>query len=299
MVSSLSGLSAVCLTYEWQIKEGNKYAKEVMQSWADAEWFTGRLKVAEKITTTVFFVKGETKTNDLSPATDVWSSSEIPLNGLAMLKMASEGIHPNKHSLTMQIQELKNKGFPLAFVGDVVGNGSESTHKSAVNSILWFVGDDIPYVPNKRSGGIYLCKKIEPILLNTLRDAGALVIELDVTEMSTGDVLDVYPYRGICNNHETGEQLCTFELKTPVIFDEVQASGRNSQSVGRALTARARESLGLEASTVFHLPEANLSTETGQKQLWHLSHHNRAQFLSGAATICLFLVLFVSIFKVV
>ena len=155
-----------------------------MQSWADAKWFTARPKLAEKITTTVLFVKGETKTNDLSPATDAWSRSDIPLHSLAMLKMTREGIHPDKHGHVgpiMQIKELKNKGFPLAFVGDVVGSVSESSYNSAVNSILWFVGDDIPYVPNKRSG------------------------------MSTGDIIDIYPYRGICNNHETAEQLCTFK----------------------------------------------------------------------------------------
>jgi aconitate hydratase 2/2-methylisocitrate dehydratase len=284
------------LTHEWQVKEGNKYAKEVMQSWADAEWFTARPKLAEKITTTVLFVKGETKTNDLSPATDAWSRSDIPLHSLAMLKMTREGIHPDQHGHVgpiMQIKELKDKGFPLAFVGDVVGSGSESSHQSAANSILWFVGVDIPYVPNKRSGGICLGNKIETILLNALRDAGALVIELDVTKMSTGDIIDIYPYRGICNNHETGEQLCTFELKTPVIFDQVQAGGRVPLSIGRALTRRARESLGLEASTAFHLPEVTSSAaRPGQKQQRKFSHHARALF----ASICLFLVLSYCVF---
>ena len=275
------------MTSEWQVKQGNKYAKEVMQSWADAEWFTGRPKLAEKITTTVLFVKGETKTNDLSPATDAWSRSDIPLHSLAMLKMTREGIHPDKHGHVgpiMQIKELKNKGFPLAFVGDVVGSESESSYKSAAHSIVWFVGDDIPYVPNKRSGGICLGNKIETVLFNSLREEGALVIELDVTKMSTGDILDIYPYKGICNNHETGEQLCTFEIKTPVIFDEVQAGGRIPLSIGCTLTARARESLGLEASTAFHLPEATSSAvRTGQKQQWNMSHHARALFLSGSA----------------
>ena len=272
------------MTREWQFKQGNKYAKEVMQSWADAEWFTGRPKLAEKITTTVLFVKGETKTNDLSPATDAWSRSDIPLHSLAMLKMTREGIHPDKHGHVgpiMQIKELKNKGFPLAFVGDVVGSESESSYKSAAHSIVWFVGDDIPYVPNKRSGGICLGNKIETVLFNSLREEGALVIELDVTKMSTGDILDIYPYKGICNNHETGEQLCTFELKTPVIFDEVQAGGRIPLSIGCALTARARESLGLEASTAFHLPEATSSAvHTGQKQQWNMSQNARALFLA-------------------
>jgi len=241
----------------WQAKEGNKYAKEVMQSWADAEWFTAKPKVAEKITTTVFFVKGETNTDDLSPAPDAWSRPDIPLHGLAMLKLAREGINPDKDGDVgpiKQMEELKKKGFPLAYVGDVVGTGS--SRKSATNSILWFMGDDIPYVPNKRTGGICLGSKIAPIFFNTMEDAGALPIELDVDKMSTGDVIDIYPYEGLCKNHETGEELCTFELKTPVIFDEVQAGGRISLIIGRGLTSRARKSLGLEASTSFRLPQA-------------------------------------------
>ena len=190
----------------WQSKAGNKYAKEVMQSWADAEWFTSRPKVAEKITTTVFFVKGETNTDDLSPAPDAWSRPDIPLHGLAMLKMAREGIVPDKDGEVgpiKQMEELKKKGFPLAYVGDVVGTGS--SRKSATNSILWFMGDDIPCVPNKRAGGICLGSKIAPIFFNTMEDAGALPIELDVSKMKTGDVIDIYPYEGVAKNHTTGE----------------------------------------------------------------------------------------------
>jgi len=238
-------------------KEGNKYAKEVMQSWADAEWFTAKPKVAEKITTTVFFVKGETNTDDLSPAPDAWSRPDIPLHGLAMLKLAREGINPDKDGDVgpiKQMEELKKKGFPLAYVGDVVGTGS--SRKSATNSILWFMGDDIPYVPNKRTGGICLGSKIAPIFFNTMEYAGALPIELDVNKMSTGDIIDIYPYQGICKNHTTGEELCKFELKTPVIFDEVQAGGRIPLIIGRGLTSRARKSLGLNASTAFRLPQA-------------------------------------------
>ena len=241
----------------WQAKGGNKYAKEVMQSWANAEWFTAKPKVAEKITTTVFFVKGETNTDDLSPAPDAWSRPDIPLHGLAMLKIAREGIVPDKDGEVgpiKQIEKLKSKGFPLAYVGDVVGTGS--SRKSATNSILWFMGDDIPYVPNKRTGGVCLGGKIAPIFFNTMEDAGALPIELDVSKMKTGDVIDIYPYQGVCKNHETGAELCKFTLKTQVLFDEVQAGGRIPLIIGRGLTTKARKSLGLEASSVFRLPTA-------------------------------------------
>ena len=237
--------------------QGNKYAKEIMQSWADAEWFTAKPKVAEKMTTTVFFVKGETNTDDLSPAPDAWSRPDIPLHGLAMLKMAREGINPDKDGSVgpiKQMEELKKKGFPLAYVGDVVGTGS--SRKSATNSILWFMGDDIPYVPNKRTGGVCLGGKIAPIFFNTMEDAGALPIELDVSKMNTGDVIDILPYEGVAKNHETGETLCEFKLKTPVLFDEVQAGGRIPLIIGRGLTARARKSLGLEPSTAFRVPAA-------------------------------------------
>ena len=237
--------------------QGNKYAKEIMQSWADAEWFTAKPKVAEKMTTTVFFVKGETNTDDLSPAPDAWSRPDIPLHGLAMLKMAREGIIPDQDGSVgpiKQMEELKKKGFPLAYVGDVVGTGS--SRKSATNSILWFMGDDIPYVPNKRTGGVCLGGKIAPIFFNTMEDAGALPIELDVSKMNTGDVIDILPYEGVAKNHETGETLCEFKLKTPVLFDEVQAGGRIPLIIGRGLTARARKSLGLEPSTAFRVPAA-------------------------------------------
>lgn len=245
-----------------QVKEGNKYAKEVMQSWADAEWFTAKPKVPEKITTTVFFVAGETNTDDLSPAPDAWSRPDIPLHGLAMLKTARAGITPDKDGEVgpiKQMAELKKKGFPLAYVGDVVGTGS--SRKSATNSILWFMGDDIPYVPNKRTGGICLGSKIAPIFFNTMEDAGALPIELDVDGMKTGDVIDLYPYEGVCKNHETGKELCKFALKTPVIFDEVQAGGRIPLIIGRGLTSRARKSLGLGASQAFRLPTAASATK--------------------------------------
>jgi aconitate hydratase 2/2-methylisocitrate dehydratase len=230
---------------EEKAKAGNEHAKKVMQAWADAEWFTSRPVVAEKITVTVFMVSGETNTDDLSPAPDAWSRPDIPLHALAMLKFPREGIHDSQ----AQIDELKEKGFPLAYVGDVVGTGS--SRKSATNSVLWYMGDDIPFVPNKRGGGICIGGKIAPIFFNTMEDSGALPIEMDVTKFKMGDVIEIYPYEGVARAHGTGEELCKFSLKTDVLFDEVRAGGRIPLIIGRALTARARESLGLAPSTVF------------------------------------------------
>mmetsp|Transcript_19515 Transcript_19515/g.47879 ORF Transcript_19515/g.47879 Transcript_19515/m.47879 type:complete len:933 (-) Transcript_19515:493-3291(-) len=235
---------------------GNAHAKEVMQSWADAEWFLARPDVADKITTTVFFVKGETNTDDLSPAPDAWSRPDIPLHALAMLKNSREGIEPDQDGTVgpiKQMEKLKKKGFPLAYVGDVVGTGS--SRKSATNSVLWFMGDDIPYVPNKRTAGVCLGSKIAPIFFNTMEDSGALPIELDVSNMAMGQVIDIYPREGVVRDNETGKELCTFKLKTEIILDEVRAGGRIPLIIGRGLTTRARESLKLPASTVFKLPE--------------------------------------------
>ena len=234
---------------EAKAKAGNAQAKRVMQSWADAEWFTTRPKVPEKITFTVFKVTGETNTDDLSPAPDAWSRPDIPLHALAMLKNPRDGIH----DAPKQIEELKQKGFPLAYVGDVVGTGS--SRKSATNSVLWFMGDDIPNVPNKRTGGLCIGSKIAPIFFNTMEDSGALPIEMPVDDMAMGDVVDIYPYEGVAKRHETGEEICRFSLKTDVILDEVQAGGRINLIIGRGLTARARESLGLPQSDVFRLPK--------------------------------------------
>jgi aconitate hydratase 2/2-methylisocitrate dehydratase len=221
-------------------KAGNEHAKAVVQSWADAEWFTSRPKVAEKITLTVFKVTGETNTDDLSPAQDAWSRPDIPLHALAMLKNAREGIH----NALEQIKEVQKKGHPVAYVGDVVGTGS--SRKSATNSVLWHFGDDIPFIPNKRSGGVCIGGKIAPIFFNTMEDSGALPIECDVTKLAMGDVIVIYPYEGKVTN-EAGETLSTFSLKTEVILDEVQAGGRIPLIIGRSLTeARARISLGLE-----------------------------------------------------
>lgn len=237
---------------EEKAKAGNEYAKQVMQSWADAEWFLNRPALAEKLTVTVFKVTGETNTDDLSPAPDAWSRPDIPLHALAMLKNAREGIEPDQPGVVgpiKQIEALQQKGFPLAYVGDVVGTGS--SRKSATNSVLWFMGDDIPHVPNKRGGGLCLGGKIAPIFFNTMEDAGALPIEVDVSNLNMGDVIDVYPYKGEVRSHETGELLATFELKTDVLIDEVRAGGRIPLIIGRGLTTKAREALGLPHSDVF------------------------------------------------
>jgi len=237
---------------EEKAKAGNPHAQQVMQSWANAEWYLNRPELAEKITVTVFKVTGETNTDDLSPAPDAWSRPDIPLHALAMLKNAREGIEPNEPGNVgpiKQIEALQAKGYPLAYVGDVVGTGS--SRKSATNSVLWFMGDDIPYVPNKKGGGVVLGGKIAPIFFNTMEDAGALPIEADVNNLNMGDVIDIYPYKGEVRNHETGELLAEFSLKTDVLLDEVRAGGRIPLIIGRGLTTKARESLGLPHSDVF------------------------------------------------
>merc|ERR1711871_1634927 len=240
---------------EKKAKNGNKYAQKVLESWANAEWFLSNPEVPEKVTLTVFKVTGETNTDDLSPATDAWSRPDIPLHSLSMLKNERDGIIPNKPGEIgplEKINELKKLGFPVVYLGDVVGTGS--SRKSATNSILWFFGNDIPYVPNKKGGGVCIGGKIAPIFFNTMEDSGALPIEMDVSKMSMGDVIDIYPYEGVTKNAETGEVLCDFQLKTPVLFDEVRAGGRIPLIIGRGITRQARESLGLEPSTVFTLP---------------------------------------------
>ncbi|MBT0511187.1 bifunctional aconitate hydratase 2/2-methylisocitrate dehydratase [Morganella morganii subsp. morganii] len=237
---------------EEKAKAGNPYAQKIIQSWADADWFLERPQLAEKLTVTVFKVSGETNTDDLSPAPDAWSRPDIPLHALAMLKNPRDGIDPDEPGNigpVNQIDLLGKKGFPLAYVGDVVGTGS--SRKSATNSVLWFMGDDIPYVPNKRGGGIVLGGKIAPIFFNTMEDAGALPVEVDVSNLNMGDVIDVYPYKGEIRNHDTNELLATFELKTDVLLDEVRAGGRIPLIIGRGLTAKARESLGLPHTDIF------------------------------------------------
>jgi len=227
---------------------GNAFARQVIQSWAQAEWFTSKPQVPEKLTVTVFKVTGETNTDDLSPAPDAWSRPDIPLHAKAMLKMPREGIT----NAEQQINELKTKGFPVAYVGDVVGTGS--SRKSATNSVLWYMGNDIPFIPNKREGGVCIGGKIAPIFFNTMEDSGALPFECDVTGMAMGDVIDIYVYDGVVKRHDSDEVLCKFELKTDIILDEVRAGGRIPLIIGRSLTDRARKALGMTASTVFRRP---------------------------------------------
>jgi len=245
------GLSQTLLVFDAfhdvqeKAEAGNAFAQKVLQSWAEAEWFSGKAEVPEKLTVTVFKVSGETNTDDLSPAPDAWSRPDIPLHAKAMLKMPREGIT----NAEQQINDLKAKGFPVAYVGDVVGTGS--SRKSATNSVLWYMGDDIPYIPNKRAGGVCIGGKIAPIFFNTMEDSGALPIECDVTNMNMGDVIDIYPYEGVVKRHDSDEVVCEFALKTEVILDEVRAGGRIPLIIGRGLTARARKTLGLPASDVF------------------------------------------------
>ncbi|KJR27951.1 bifunctional aconitate hydratase 2/2-methylisocitrate dehydratase [Vibrio navarrensis] len=240
---------------EEKAKAGNQYAQQVLQSWADAEWFLSKPQLAEKVTLTVFKVTGETNTDDLSPAPDAWSRPDIPVHALAMLKNERDGIVPDQPGSIgpiKQIEALKEQGHQLVYVGDVVGTGS--SRKSATNSVLWFMGDDIPYVPNKRAGGYVLGGKIAPIFFNTMEDAGALPIEVDVSKLNMGDVIDVYPYQGKVTNHATGDVLAEFSLKTDVLVDEVRAGGRIPLIIGRGLTEKARQSLGLAPSDVFRKP---------------------------------------------
>ncbi|MAO51615.1 MAG: bifunctional aconitate hydratase 2/2-methylisocitrate dehydratase [Pusillimonas sp.] len=235
-------------------QKGNVYAKEILQSWADGEWFTQRPEVPESLTLTVFKVSGETNTDDLSPAPDAWSRPDIPLHALAMLKNPRDGIEPDesgKIGPVKLIQELKEKGNLIAYVGDVVGTGS--SRKSATNSVLWYTGQDIPFVPNKRFGGVCLGSKIAPIFYNTMEDAGALPIELDVSEMEMGDVIELRPYEG--KALKDGKVIAEFQVKSDVLFDEARAGGRIPLIIGRGLTAKARETLGLPPSTLFRLPK--------------------------------------------
>ncbi|WP_285533797.1 bifunctional aconitate hydratase 2/2-methylisocitrate dehydratase [Stutzerimonas stutzeri] len=245
-------------------KNGNVHAKAILQSWAEGEWFKSRAPIAEKYTLTVFKVPGETNTDDLSPAPDAWSRPDIPLHALAMLKMARDGITPDAPGSVgplKQIEEVKAKGYPVAYVGDVVGTGS--SRKSATNSVLWFFGDDIPYVPNKRAGGFCFGNKIAPIFYNTMEDAGALPIEFDVAKLNMGDVIDVYPLAGKVTRHGTDDVLATFELKTPVLLDEVRAGGRIPLIIGRGLTEKARAELGMGPSDLFKKPEAPAESTKG------------------------------------
>jgi aconitate hydratase 2 / 2-methylisocitrate dehydratase len=242
--------------------KGNANAKGVLQSWADAEWFTTRPEVPQSLKVSVFKVTGETNTDDLSPAPDAWSRPDIPLHALAMLKNPRPGITPEeegKRGPIKFIEELRARGNLVAYVGDVVGTGS--SRKSATNSVLWFTGEDIPFVPNKRFGGVCLGAKIAPIFYNTMEDSGALPIELDVSQMNMGDVVELRPYEG--KALKDGKVIAEFKLKSDVLFDEVRAGGRIPLIIGRGLTSKAREALGLPPSTLFRLPQAPTDTKKG------------------------------------
>lgn len=241
--------------------QGNAHAKAVLQSWAEAEWFSSRPEVPQSITVTIFKVAGEINTDDLSPAPDAWSRPDIPLHALAMHKNPRPGITPEedgKRGPVRFIEELRARGHLVAYVGDVVGTGS--SRKSATNSVLWFTGEDIPFVPNKRFGGVCLGGKIAPIFYNTMEDAGALPIELDVSQMNMGDTVELRPYEG--KALKDGKVISEFKVKSEVLFDEVRAGGRIPLIIGRGLTAKAREALGLPAGTIFRLP--NNPADTGK-----------------------------------
>lgn len=238
-------------------KAGNAEAQRVLQSWADAEWFTSKPELADKITAIVFKVPGETNTDDLSPAQDAWSRPDIPLHAQAMYKNPREGVTDAE----AQIKELELSGHPVALVGDVMGTGS--SRKSATNSVLWHIGDDMPYIPNKRDGGICIAANIAPIFYNTMEDAGALPIETTVDNLNTGDIIDIDVYGGRITNHESGELISEFELKTDVLLDEVRAGGRIPLIIGRGLTQRAREEMKLEPSTIFRIPVVGEVSDKG------------------------------------
>ncbi len=252
---AVDGLSRTLLVFDafHDVKaladQGLMAAQKVLESWAAADWFTARPKVPETITITVFKVPGEINTDDLSPAQDAWSRPDIPLHAKAMLKVPREGVDQPE----AQIMALKAKGFEVAFVGDVMGTGS--SRKSATNSVLWYIGHDIPYVPNKRDGGVCIGGKIAPIFFNTMEDSGALPIECDVSRLKTGDVIDIKPYAGQILDHDSGALITDFTLKNEILLDEVQAGGRIPLIIGRGLTDRARKALGLGASEVFRRPQ--------------------------------------------
>ena len=271
-----AGLKKTLLMFDFfndvatKAKAGNAHAQAVMQSWAAAEWFTSRPEVPQKITVTVFKVPGETNTDDLSPAPDAWSRPDIPLHYLAMLKNTRQDFgtpggaafrpeEDGKRGPMQFIEDLKKKGHLVAYVGDVVGTGS--SRKSATNSVVWATGQDIPFVPNKRFGGVTLGGKIAPIFFNTQEDSGSLPIEVDVSQLEMGDVIDILPYAGqIVKN---GATVAQFQLKSEVLFDEVRAGGRINLIIGRSLTAKARDFLGLPASTAFRLPKAPVNSGKG------------------------------------
>ena len=239
------------------LSETNKNAKTVIDAWAEGTWFKEKQEIAEQIKLTVYKVPGEINTDDLSPATDAWSRPDIPLHALAMFKMPREGLEKPLET----IEDLKKKGNPLVFVGDVVGTGS--SRKSATNSVLWYMGDEIPCIPNKKEGGFCFGGKIAPIFFNTLEDSGAFPVECDVSQLNMGQEIIFEPFNGKILDAESGKTLSTFELKTPVLLDEVRANGRIPLIIGRQLTDKTREALGLEPTDIFTRPDAEDSSEQG------------------------------------
>jgi aconitate hydratase 2/2-methylisocitrate dehydratase len=241
----------------FELSKTNEYAKKVVDAWAEGKWFTEKTKLPEQIKLTVYKVPGEINTDDLSPATDAWSRPDIPLHALAMFKMPREGLDRPLET----IEELKEKGNPLVFVGDVVGTGS--SRKSATNSVLWHMGDEIPYIPNKKEGGFCFGGKIAPIFFNTLEDSGAFPIELDVSKMEMGQEIILEPYNGKVLDAASNEVISTFELKTDVLLDEVRANGRIPLIIGRQLTDKTREALDLEPTDIFTRPDAADASDKG------------------------------------
>ena len=241
----------------FDLSQTNQHAKKVINAWAEGEWFTSKQDIPEQVKLTVYKVPGEINTDDLSPATDAWSRPDIPLHALAMFKMPREGLNRPLET----IEELKKKGNPLVFVGDVVGTGS--SRKSATNSVLWHMGDDIPCIPNKKEGGFCFGSKIAPIFFNTLEDSGAFPIELDVSNMEMGQEIILEPHNGKVLDANTNEVISTFELKTDVLLDEVRANGRIPLIIGRQLTDKTREALDLEPTTIFRRPDSEDDSDKG------------------------------------
>jgi len=241
----------------FELAKTNEHAKKVVNDWAEGKWFTEKSELPERIKLTVYKVPGEINTDDLSPATDAWSRPDIPLHALAMFKMPREGLERPLET----IEELKEKGNPLVFVGDVVGTGS--SRKSATNSVLWHMGDEIPSIPNKKEGGFCFGGKIAPIFFNTLEDSGAFPIELDVSKMEMGQEIILEPFNGKVLDANSNEVISTFELKTPVLLDEVRANGRIPLIIGRQLTDKTRDALDLEPTDIFTRPDAEDASDKG------------------------------------
>ena len=244
-------------------ESGSKNAQSVLESWAAGEWFTDRPEVADSLKMVVFKVTGETNTDDLSPAPDAWSRPDIPLHALAMFKMARDGIEPDEPGATgplQLIEEIQSSGLPVAFVGDVVGTGS--SRKSATNSVLWYFGDDTPGIPNKRAGGVCIGGKVAPIFYNTMEDAGALVFEAPVDHLLMGDVIEIRPYEGVILS-ESGDVVSEFALRSDVLLDEVRSGGRINLIIGRGLTTKARQALGLEENALFRKPTSPEASDKG------------------------------------